>query len=56
MIKSKNKFKKLGQSMLEYATIIAVVSAALLAMYKYVHWALNARLKEVHLSIHERFR
>ena len=44
------------QSILEYATLIFVISAGLLAMQKYVRRALNARLIQVQEELNENTR
>lgn len=48
--------KKLGQSILEYSIIIAVVAAALLAMQQYVYRAINARMEDVRVELDESAR
>ncbi|MCF7916271.1 MAG: hypothetical protein K9L61_00645 [Candidatus Omnitrophica bacterium] len=45
-----------AQSILEYALLIIVVSAALMAMNTYVKRALNARLKQVQVELNETLR
>jgi Flp pilus assembly pilin Flp len=45
-----------SQSMLEYAILISVVSAALLAMNVYVQRSLNARLKVVEEELNDSIR
>lgn len=46
------KHKK-AQSFLEYAMLIMVISAALLAMFTYMQRSVNARLKEIQLELDE---
>lgn len=44
----KNRVKKnLAQSVLEYAILIAVISAAFTAMFVYFQRAINARLEDL---------
>jgi Flp pilus assembly pilin Flp len=45
-----------AQSILEYTLLVVVVSAALMAMHKYINRALNARLKQVQLELNESIR
>lgn len=45
--------KNKAQSILEYTVLVAVVSAALIAMSQYVYRAMNARLKQVQDEIYE---
>lgn len=45
--------KKNGQSFLEYAILIMVVVAAVLAMYPYVRKSVSARLKNVQVELDE---
>ena len=47
---------KLAQSVLEYALLFAIVSAALLAMNVYVRRAMNARLKTIQSEMYESSR
>jgi len=42
-----------GQSFMEYVTLIAVISAALIAMYTYMQRSINARLKQVQVELDE---
>lgn len=42
-----------SQSFMEYVTLIAVISAALIAMYPYMQRAINARLKQAQLELDE---
>lgn len=39
--------KKLGQSILEYAVLISIVSAAFVAMFVYFQRAMNSRLEDL---------
>lgn len=48
--------KRKGQSILEYALLVAIVSAALLAMNTYVQRAMNARLKTIQEELYESSR
>lgn len=50
---SSRSFNKRAQSMLEYVVLIAVVSAALLAMHQYISRAMNARLRQVQMELDE---
>lgn len=55
--KMKRAFRgKIGQSLLEYALLFAVVSAALITMNVYVQRAMNARLKVVQQEMYESTR
>ena len=45
-----------SQSFLEYAFLIGVISAALMAMYTYINRAMNARLKQAQVELNERTR
>lgn len=45
--------KNKAQSIVEYTVLVAVVSAALIAMSTYVYRAMNARLKQVQDEIYE---
>lgn len=42
-----------GQSILEYALLVAMVSAALLTMNTYIQRAMNARLKTIQQELYE---
>lgn len=42
-----------AQSVLEYVTLVLIVSAALLAMQQYMQRAINARMKQVQLELDE---
>ncbi len=44
---------KRAQSFLEYAMLIVVISAALIAMHRYIQRAVNARLKLIQLELNE---
>jgi Flp pilus assembly pilin Flp len=44
---------KRAQSFLEYAMLIVVISAALIAMSRYIQRAVNARLKLIQLELNE---
>lgn len=44
---------KRAQSFLEYAMLIIVISAALLAMQQYIQRAVNARLRQVQTELDE---
>ena len=44
---------KRGQSFLEYAMLIMVISAALIAMFQYMQRSVNSRLKQVQLELNE---
>jgi len=44
---------KRGQSMLEYALLIAVIAAALMAMVQYIHRAVNVPLKRAQVELNE---
>jgi Flp pilus assembly pilin Flp len=48
--------KRKTQSILEYALLVMVIAAALMAMQKYVRRALNARLKQVQEELDESSR
>lgn len=45
--------RKRAQSVLEYATLIIMVSIALIAMYAHIRRAVNSRLKNVQLELDE---
>ncbi len=42
-----------AQNFLEYAMLIIVISAALIAMYQYIQRAMNARLRQVQVELDE---
>ena len=44
---------KKGQNILEYATLILIITAALIAMYPYMSRAINARLKQIQVELDE---
>jgi Flp pilus assembly pilin Flp len=44
---------KKAQSFMEYAVLIAIISAALIAMYPYMQRAINARLKQLQVELDE---
>lgn len=46
-------YNKRAQSFIEYATLIAIISTALIAMYPYMRRAVNARLKQVQQELNE---
>lgn len=46
-------YHKRAQNFLEYTILIAVVTAALLAMHQYISRAMNARLKQVQVELDE---
>lgn len=46
-------YQKKAQSFLEYVVLLAVVAAALTAMYPYMRRAINARLKEIQIELNE---
>ena len=46
-------YRKKAQSFLEYVALIAVITAALAAMYPYMRRAINARLKEIQIELNE---
>lgn len=46
-------FGKRAQSFLEYAMLIIIVSAALIAMQQYIQRSINARLKQVQQELDE---
>jgi Flp pilus assembly pilin Flp len=45
--------KEKAQSFLEYALVLVVITAALLAMYPYMRRAVNARLKHIQVELDE---
>ncbi len=49
----KRFFNRGAQSLLEYVTLIAVITAALVAMYPYIQRAMNARLKQIQVELDE---
>jgi uncharacterized protein (UPF0333 family) len=46
-------FNKRAQSFMEYVMLIAVITAALIAMYPYIQRAINARLKQIQVELDE---
>ncbi len=50
---SKLLYNKRAQNFLEYAVLIAVISAALLAMSQYIQRAINARLRQAQAELDE---
>lgn len=46
-------YNKRAQSFLEYAMLILVITAALMAMYPYIQRSINARLKQVQEELDE---
>ena len=42
-----------GQSVLEYAMLIIIVSLAIIAMQQYISRSMNARLKQIQLELDE---
>lgn len=44
---------KKAQSLIEYAMLILVITAALIAMYPYMNRAINARLKQLQVELDE---
>jgi Flp pilus assembly pilin Flp len=48
--------RKKAQSLLEYATLIAIIAAAISAMYVYMQRSVNARLKQVQTELDESSR
>ncbi|MDD4953392.1 MAG: hypothetical protein PHG40_00610 [Candidatus Omnitrophica bacterium] len=46
-------YSKRAQNFLEYTVLIAVVSAALLAMSQYIQRAVNARFRQVQVELDE---
>ena len=46
-------YNKRAQGFLEYTVLIAVVSAALIAMHAYIQRSVNARLKQVQSELDE---
>lgn len=49
----RKKIKKSGQSIIEYAILLAVVSAAIVAMYTYLNRTVQGRLKQVESEVNE---
>ena len=45
--------RKKAQTFLEYALLTIVIATALMAMYPYMHRAVNARLKHVQVELDE---
>jgi len=46
-------YNRKAQGFIEYVTLIAVISAALIAMYPYMNRAINARLKQIQVELDE---
>jgi len=46
-------FRVRAQSFMEYAVLVAIITAALLAMYPYMRRAVSARLKHVQTELDE---
>lgn len=46
-------YNKRAQNFLEYAMLIMVISAALIAMHQYIQRSVNARLKQVQQELNE---
>jgi Flp pilus assembly pilin Flp len=46
-------FPRRGQSLIEYATLLAIISMALIAMYPYMQRSINARLKQAQAELNE---
>lgn len=46
-------YNKKAQSFIEYVILIALISAALLAMYHYMRRSVNARLKQIQVELNE---
>lgn len=46
-------YNKKAQSVLEYVTLIMIITAALIAMYPYMNRAINARLKQIQVELDE---
>ena len=51
----KTKFK-IAQSVGEYALLISVISAALIAMHTYIQRSMNAKLKVIQQELYESTR
>jgi Flp pilus assembly pilin Flp len=49
----KGGLAKKAQSFMEYAVLLAIISAALVAMYPYMQRAINARLKQIQVELDE---
>ncbi|MDP2905732.1 MAG: hypothetical protein Q8O22_05465 [Candidatus Omnitrophota bacterium] len=49
----KGLHRRLAQNLLEYTVLVAVISAALLAMSLYIHRSINARLKQAQIELDE---
>ena len=47
--------RKRGQSILEYAILITVVAAALIAMQQYVYRSMNSKLKDVQDELSDQY-
>ena len=45
-----------AQNFIEYAALIMVVSAALIAMNRYIQRAVNAKLEQVRVELNESIR
>ena len=50
------RYNKRAQAFIEYAFLIGVISAALVAMLTYMNHSMNARLKQVQVEMNERVR
>jgi len=48
--------KRKAQNFIEYAALIMIISAALVAMKVYVQRAMNARLAQVRVELNESIR
>jgi len=50
-----NKFfhNRRAQSFIEYSMLLIILSAALIAMSKYIQRSMNARIKQVQLELNE---
>lgn len=46
-------YNRRAQNFLEYAMLIIVISAALIAMSQYIQRAMNARLRQVQVELDE---
>lgn len=46
-------YNRQAQSFLEYALIVAIIAAALLAMSRYMNNAVSARLKQAQMELDE---
>jgi len=47
--------RKRGQSVLEYAILVTVVAAALIAMQQYVYRSMNSKLKDVQDELSDQY-